>query len=199
MCKEEPIHDGLAIQLEDPEDLADLVEGPMVGAALDGGPIHREALVDELEVPLLEVLRSRVSGLLQEPEGREVPHVLALALAFAIPLALALALVVVVPRGGRRRHPEVLRHIPAIAAKLRPLRILRATLVMRRGMMGHTRALSCCGGPCGGVEGLLLVGALNLVEREALVVRLLMSLAAEHRPEVLDVDRLHRGPERARE
>ena len=72
MCEEHDVQCCLPVKLEDPKDAHPYVEGLVVGAALDQGPLSRETILDPYEEPLLVELHGRVIIFLQDPEGPEL-------------------------------------------------------------------------------------------------------------------------------
>ena len=60
MGQQHDVQGCLAVQLEDPKDGHPTVEGLLVAAALDQGPLYREAILDEDEEAVLVELHGRM-------------------------------------------------------------------------------------------------------------------------------------------
>ena len=71
MRQEHQVQLGLLIQLQDLEDEVPKVQGLIINTKLDRVPLGRQALVQELEVVPLKMLKRRVIQVLQPPQGRQ--------------------------------------------------------------------------------------------------------------------------------
>ena len=72
MGEEHEVQLSLPVKLEDPKDGHPTFDGLRVAAALDQGPIGREAVPDPDEVPVLVKADVAMPPLLQDPEGPEL-------------------------------------------------------------------------------------------------------------------------------
>ena len=72
MGEEHEVQLSLPVKLEDPKDAHPTFDGLLVAAALDQGPIGREAVPDPDEVPVLVKADVAMPPLLQDPEGPEL-------------------------------------------------------------------------------------------------------------------------------
>ena len=72
MGEEHEVQLSLRVKLEDTKDAHPTFDGLLVAAALDQGPIGREAVLDPDEVPVLVKADVAMLPLLQDPEGPEL-------------------------------------------------------------------------------------------------------------------------------
>ena len=72
MGEEHEVQLSLPVKLEDPKDGHPTVEGLVVAAALDEGPLNREDIPDPHEVSVFIEREVRVLVLLQDPDGPEL-------------------------------------------------------------------------------------------------------------------------------